>query len=82
MRGKPIGLVGAATGMSGTIRAQTHLRQMLLYSDSPCLSQPEVLIPRAHERFDADGRLNDPSTRALLERFAAAMVAFVERCRV
>ncbi len=81
MRGKPIGLVGAATGMSGTIRAQTHLRQMLLYSDSPCLSQPEVLIPRAHERFDAAGRLSDPSTRALLERFAAAMVAFVERCR-
>ena len=82
MRGKPIGLVGAATGMSGTIRAQTHLRQMLLYSDSPCLSQPEVLIPRAHERFDAAGRLNDPSTRALLERFGTAMVAFVERCRI
>jgi chromate reductase len=81
MRGKPIGLVGAATGMSGTIRAQTHLRQMLLYSDSPCLSQPEVLIPRAHERFDAEGRLNDPSTRALLARFGAAMVAFVERYR-
>jgi chromate reductase len=81
MRGKPVGLVGAATGMSGTIRAQTHLRQVLLYSDSPCLGQPEVLIPRAHERFDADGRLSDPSTRLLLERFGAAMVAFVERYR-
>jgi chromate reductase len=81
MRGKPIGLVGAATGMSGTIRAQTHLRQMLIYSDSPCLSQPEVLIPRAHERFDASGHLTDGSTRLLLEKFATAMVAFVERCR-
>jgi chromate reductase, NAD(P)H dehydrogenase (quinone) len=79
MRGKPIGLVGAASGMSGTIRAQTHLRQMLLYSDSPCLSQPEVLIPRARERFDAEGRLTDPSTRTLLESFGAAMVAFVKR---
>jgi len=79
LRGKPIGIVGAATGMSGTIRAQTHLRQMLLFSDSPCLSQPEVLIPRAHERFDADGRLTDASTRTLLEKFGAAMVAFVER---
>src|SRR6185436_11162383 len=28
MRGKPIGIVGAASGMSGTIRAQTHMRQM------------------------------------------------------
>jgi chromate reductase len=80
MRGKPVGIVGAASGMSGTIRAQAHLRQMLLFSDSPCLSQPEVLIPRAHERFDAEGRLLDASTRALLERFGAAMVAFVGRC--
>jgi chromate reductase, NAD(P)H dehydrogenase (quinone) len=81
MRGKPIGIVGAASGMSGTIRAQTHLRQMLLFSDSPCLSQPEVLIPRAQERFDAQGQLIDPSTRLLLEKFGAAMVAFVERHR-
>ena len=81
LRGKPCGLVGAATGMSGTIRAQAHMRQILVYSDSPCLAQPEVLIPRAHERFDADGRLMDESTRQLLARFGAAMVAFVERFR-
>ncbi len=65
--------------MSGTIRAQAHLRQILLFSDSPCLSQPEVLIPRAQERFDAAGKLTDDSTRALLAQFGAAMVAFVER---
>jgi chromate reductase len=79
MRGKPIGLCGAATGMSGTIRAQTHMRQMLVYSDSPCMNQPEVLIPRAHERFDASGKLTDESTRQLLTRFANAMIAFVHR---
>jgi chromate reductase len=77
MRGKPIGLIGAATGMSGTIRAQMHMRQMLVYSDSPCLLQPEVLIPRAHERFDAAGVLVDASTRELLAKFGAAMVEFV-----
>jgi chromate reductase len=81
MRGKPVGMIGAATGMSGTIRAQSHLRQMLLYSDTPCLSQPEVLIPRAHERFDAEGRLTDGSTGALLASFGRAMVAFIERHR-
>jgi chromate reductase, NAD(P)H dehydrogenase (quinone) len=81
LRCKPVGLVGAASGMSGTIRAQTHLRQILLYSDSPCLSQPEVLIPRAHERFDAEGRLTDPPTRVLLESFGVAMVGFVKRYR-
>jgi chromate reductase len=82
MRGKPIGIAGAATGMSGTIRAQTHLRQMLVYSDSPCMGQPEVLIPRAHERFDkASGTLTDQSTRELLGRFAVAFVAFVRKQR-
>jgi chromate reductase len=81
LRGKPVGLVGAASGMSGTIRAQSHLRQMLVFSDTPCLNQPEVLIPRAHERFDAHGNLTDASTRELLARFGHAMLAFIERHR-
>ncbi len=81
MRGRPIGLAGAATGMSGTIRAQLHLRQMLVYSDAPAMLQPEVLIPRAHERFDASGKLTDESTRQLLGRFATAFVAFVRKQR-
>jgi len=81
LRGKPIAICGAASGMSGTIRAQNHFRQMLVYSDAPCMNQPEVLIPRAHERFDAEGKLIDPSTRALLERFGAAVVAFAGRFR-
>ena len=80
MRGKPIGLVGAATGMSGTIRAQLHLRQMLVYSDAPCMGPPEVLIPRAHERIDkVTGHLHDESTRDLLRLFGAAFAAFAKR---
>ena len=81
LRGKPVGMVGAASGMSGTIRAQTHLRNILVYSDAPCLLQPEILIPRAQERFDVEGRLTDASTRTLLEKFGASLVAFVERHR-
>ena len=80
MRGKPIGLVGAATGMSGTIRAQLHLRQMLVYSDAPCMGQPEVLIPRAHERIDkVASRLTDASTLELLRAFGVAFATFAMR---
>jgi len=78
LRQKPIALVGAATGMSGTIRAQTHMRSMLVYSDSAVMVQPEILIPRAHERF-ADGVLTDDSTRQLLARFGIAFTAFVHK---
>ena len=81
LRGKPVALVGAASGMSGTIRAQTHMRQMLVFSDTPCMNQPEVLIPRAQDRFGVDGRLADESTRTLLAQFGAAFVAFVARYR-
>jgi chromate reductase len=77
LRGKPVALCGAASGMSGTIRAQNHMRQMMVFSDSPVLNQPEVLIPRAQDRFDADGRLTDDPTRTLLERFGAAFVDFI-----
>lgn len=79
LRGKPVGLVGAASGMSGTIRAQAHMRNILVYSDAPVLGQPEVLIPRAQDRFDASGRLIDESTRALLENFGETFVRFVAR---
>jgi chromate reductase, NAD(P)H dehydrogenase (quinone) len=79
MRRKPIGIVGGAAGMSGSMRAQAHLRQMLVFSDSPTMNQPEVLIPRQFERFSVDGRLTDESTRDLLRAFAVAMVAHVRR---
>lgn len=82
MRNRPVGLCGAATGMSGTIRAQNHLRQMLVYSDTPVMNQPEVLIPRAHERFDQTGKLTDDSTRQLLTRYAAAFTTFVRKHRM
>jgi chromate reductase, NAD(P)H dehydrogenase (quinone) len=79
LRGKATAIVGATSGMSGTIRAQLHMRQILLFSDCQVLSQPEVLIPKAQDRFDASGRLTDDSTRVLLERFATALISFVAR---
>ncbi len=81
LRGKPVGIVGCSVGMSGSMRAQYHLRQILVYSDSPTLNQPEVLIPRAQERFDQEGRLSDESTRELVRKFGAAMVAHAQRHR-
>jgi chromate reductase len=79
LRGKPIGIVGCSVGMSGSMRAQYHLRQILVYSDSPTLNQPEILIPRAHERFDGEGRMTDESTRELLRKFGVAMAAHAAR---
>ena len=78
-RGKPVGLVGSSIGISGSMRAQYHLRQILIYTDNPVLGQPEVLIPKAIERFDSELRLVDESTRELLRKFAAAFATHVRR---
>jgi chromate reductase len=74
---KPIAIMGASTGMSGTIRAQLALRQSLLFTDSFALLQPEVLIPKCADRFDTDGNLVDQSTRDLVGRQMAAFAAWI-----
>jgi chromate reductase len=67
---KPLAMMGAG-GVMGTIRAQLHLRQILLYNDLRLLNKPEVYVTRSWEKFDGDGNLKDEATlqsiRALLE---------------
>lgn len=65
---KPAAMMGASTGISGTIRAQLALRQSLLFTDTFAMLQPEVLIPKCAERFDENGKLTDVSTRELIGR--------------
>ena len=45
--GKPVGIMGASTGMLGTARAQYHLRQMFVFLNMFPLNQPEVMIANA-----------------------------------
>jgi chromate reductase len=52
-----VALMGAGGGF-GTVRAQQHLRLIVLHNDMRVLNKPEVYIARAWELFDADGRPN------------------------
>jgi chromate reductase, NAD(P)H dehydrogenase (quinone) len=74
LAGKPVAMMGASPSQVGTARAQTHLRQLLTHTHARVLPPPELLVARAHERFDQDLRLTDEGTRKvlrdLLERFA------------
>jgi chromate reductase len=71
--GKPVAVMGASPGQVGTARAQLHLRQLLAHVQARTLPPPELLVARAHERFDRELRLTDEGTRRLLadllERF-------------
>jgi chromate reductase, NAD(P)H dehydrogenase (quinone) len=72
--GKPVAVMGASPSQIGTARAQLHLRQILGHLHCRILPPPELLVAKAHEKFDAKHRLTHEGTRAvlttLLERFA------------
>lgn len=78
LAGKPVALMGASPSQVGTARAQLHLRQILGHAQARVLPPPELLLARAHERFDSELRLTDESTRrvlaSLLERFSRWIV--------
>ena len=74
LNGKPTAIIGASPGMTGSARAQTQLRQAFNFTNTPAMLQPEILVARAHEKFDAEGRLTDDVTRRFLGKFLAAFV--------
>ena len=73
LKGKPIAVMGASPTDFGTVRAQLALRQAFLWTGSLLVTQPEVMIPRAQERFNASGRLIDEGTRKQLEELLVAL---------
>jgi len=79
LNGKPAALMGATPGATGTARAQLALRQSFVFTDTRACLRPEVLVARAHEKFDADGRLIDASTRQTVRQLLEALLDWVQR---
>lgn len=77
---KPVAILGAAPGVVGTARAQGQLKQVMLGTLSEVFPYPEVLVGRAHERFQ-DGRLGDEQTRELVSEMLGAYVSWIQRRR-
>jgi chromate reductase len=80
-QGKPVAIMGASTGLYGTVRAQLHLRQVLASVDAYVLNRPQVLVARAQDKFDAEGRLIDEPTRALVRNLLTALRDWTLRLR-
>lgn len=76
---KPIAIMGASGGLLGTARAQYHLRQMFVFLNGRIVNRPEVMIGQAQNKFDASGNLTDDTTRELIGKLLAALVASVRR---
>ena len=73
LNGKPVGIIGASPGQTGTARGQSQLRQAFEFTNSFCMPQPEILAFRALEKFDANGELTDAKTIEYLGKYLEAL---------
>jgi len=76
---KPAAIMGASPGAMGTVRAQLALRQAFQHNETYVLLRPELLVARAHEKFDAAGRLADEPTRKALRALLEALATWARR---
>jgi chromate reductase len=77
--GKPTAIMGASTGMTGTARGQSQLRQSFVLTNTPAMLRPEVLVGRAQDKFDPAGRLIDEPTRRFLRGFLEQFAGWIEQ---
>lgn len=80
LRRKPVAIMGATTGLFGTVRGQLALRQVFLSTESYVLPKPDVLVRDAASLF-RDGRLVDEPTRQMIRQLLEALVAWTLRFR-
>ena len=73
LRGKPAAVIGASTGMFGAVWAQAEARKVLQTIGARVIDR-ELPVSEADERFDADGRLDDPELRELYGEIVGELV--------
>jgi chromate reductase len=71
MTRKPVALMSASQSLLGGARAQYHLRQVFVFTDSLPVNKPEVFVMTAQQKFDADLKLTDENTKNLIKQLLA-----------
>jgi chromate reductase len=66
----------------GTVRAQWHLRQIMGVLGMSMVSQPEVLIGLAREKFGHNGALVEEKARELLAALMKRLVAMAWAAKI
>jgi len=76
---KPVAIMGATVGTTGTARAQYHLRQMFVFLNMHPVNQPEVMISQAHKHFDEQGNLTDEVAKKLIRQLLEELVLLAKQ---
>ena len=72
LRGKPVAVIGASTGLFGAVWAQAEVRKVLNIIGADVLDG-ELPVGTAHLAFADDGDLADPGTRRALDELLGVL---------
>ena len=72
--GKPVAMMGASTGKGGTKKAQMQFHQVCVSTHMLVLDSPEVLVAKADEKIDSNGRLIDEDSRRSIAQLTKALL--------
>jgi chromate reductase len=74
LRGKPVAVVGASTGLFGAVWAQAEVRKVLGIIGADVLDG-EIPVGQAHMAFGDDGHLVEPDLRDALAELVGVLAA-------
>lgn len=76
---KPSGVIGTSPGSIGTAVAQSHLRGMLCFCNSPLMNNVEAYIHFKPDLISANGEVTDASTEKFLRGYMNELHDFIVR---
>ena len=79
LRNKPVGVMGAVLGRSGSANAQAILRGVLSRIGAVVIPDPQVLVPRASRLFDEQVNLRDEETCKEIRQLVEAVAHWCRR---
>lgn len=79
--GKPVTFMGASPGMWGTAHMQLALLAVLHTLNMPFVSKPQILLSKAHEKFDTEGNLTDETAKKLITQNLVALRELVVKSK-
>jgi chromate reductase, NAD(P)H dehydrogenase (quinone) len=79
LRNKPVAVMGAVLGKSGSANAQAALRGVLSRVGAVVVPDPQVLVPQASRLFDEQVNLRDEDTREEIRQLVEAVAHWCQR---
>jgi chromate reductase len=75
---KPVAIMGAGGG-GGTVRAQMHLREILMHNRNYVVISPQVMVARAGQYFDDNLNLTDAAIGERIHRLLVSLADLTRR---